>query len=462
MITLHMIDDVLIQSKILSLIPQSILDSKEIAGLRKKAKTTQHVIPAKVKVLLDWWRENVSYTHYPPDYNMAKILQNDNLLSGLSKEIYVVLFTALLRSLGFTARLVASFITIPRTFSKRNPFDDASSSSNLFPIQFFVDILDGQQQEEWITLDPITGNVDKDINIVNPTYVISLYRVDSQIIVKDTTRKFCEQWSKVVKDREEEWWEQTLWLFSPSNPTKQDKKETESLILKQVSEKMPNTMGGFLNHPLFALERHLKVNEGIYPKDKKSSVGVFKSELVYPRNLVKQLFTIENWKRKGRHIPDGTPPYKTSVSKGKQALVKDLYGEWQTVDFPRPRLDENGKIVKNQFGNIEVFNQFMIPLGCVHLHNNQLKNIAKSLDIDYAPAVVDFEHGKGRSFPVFDGIIVLEAHQEILLEALRQVRQSLDAKERAKREALVYQRWKGLIMGIVLKFRLDRDYAARK
>lgn len=43
-------------------------------------------------------------------------------------------------------------------------------------------------------------------------------------------------------------------------------------------------------------------------------------------------------------------------------------------------------------------------------------SVAKRLEIDYAPAMVDFEFKNGHSYPVFDGIVVCAEFKDAILE----------------------------------------------
>ena len=70
---------------------------------------------------------------------------------------------------------------------------------------------------------------------------------------------------------------------------------------------MPETMSGFKNHPLYALERHLRRDEVVHPL---VELGKFRGEPVYPRANVLSLKTAENWMRQGRKVREGCQPMK--------------------------------------------------------------------------------------------------------------------------------------------------------
>jgi xeroderma pigmentosum group C-complementing protein len=380
------------------------------------------------------------------------------MLNGISKELICVYFVSLLRAVQpqLDARLVISLTTFPRTLKAAKKLDE-----NKFPLEYCVDIL---IDNERICIDPTSGEIKESVKWKDPIYVIAIANSHYPpfFTIKDITRKFVERWSTVKSKRSEVFWQQCLWLFSSDKDigksTAEDE-ENKDLIALEANEKLPTSLSGFKNHPLFALERHLNANQAIYPKEKLHSVGVFKDELVFPRKLVHTLYSAENWKRKGRMIPQLASPYKAVVSKGKKESVKQLYGEWQTVDWERPSLLDDGSIPTNEYGNIEIFHDLMIPLKCAHILGDDACKAAQSLGIEFAKACVDFEHGRGRSFPLFNGIVV---HEEDLDSVLTAVKSNLEIgreKERVRKQTEIFQRWKKIIMGALLRERLRKDYA---
>jgi hypothetical protein len=70
---------------------------------------------------------------------------------------------------------------------------------------------------------------------------------------------------------------------------------------------MPTTISGFKDHPLYALERHLKRDEIIHPM---KDIGKFRGEPVFPRANVLPLKSAENWMRSGRKVRSGCQAMK--------------------------------------------------------------------------------------------------------------------------------------------------------
>ena len=51
------------------------------------------------------------------------------------------------------------------------------------------------------------------------------------------------------------------------------------------------------------------------------------------------------------------------------SLPLEIFGPWQTEDYVAPPA-ENGKVPRNEYGNVELFKPCMLPKGAVHLRRN--------------------------------------------------------------------------------------------
>lgn len=136
----------------------------------------------------------------------------------------------------------------------------------------------------------------------------------------------------------------------------------------------------------------------------------------------------------------------------------DLYGFWQTKEY-EPPYAYNGKVPRNEFGNVELFQARMLPHGCVHLKAMpNLNRVARKLNIDCVAAVVGFDAHGGFSHAVLDGWVVCEEHRDILVDAYRE--DEIEAHKRAieKSKERVLGNWKKLCQGLVIRERLRRKY----
>lgn len=53
----------------------------------------------------------------------------------------------------------------------------------------------------------------------------------------------------------------------------------------------------------------------------------------------------------------------------------------------------------------------------MHLRLPRLGQLCKQLGLDYAPAMTGFDSRGGRSFPMIEGVVVCQMHEELLIEA---------------------------------------------
>ncbi|KAI9315767.1 hypothetical protein BX666DRAFT_2019811 [Dichotomocladium elegans] len=429
------------------------------------------------------------------------------------------LFTAILRALSFEARLVVSLQPVPyRIPTKRSVEEDCDETDDMpaeklkFPLRTpRPQLQPGQELDEelklpkakpptvwtevynphtdrWICVDPIRGlydlpramqpsNGDRRINM---SCVLSFFPDGDGCI--DVTRRYTNNITKALRLREREltkrekdagmrsWWTLFYNCIQRKNWSRREIQEQEEMEKLETREPMPTSISAFNNHPLYALERHLKKFEVLHPK--KPILGHIKGETIYPRSCVKMVHTPETWMKKGRVIRSGEEPMKyvnaravTLEKKRIKELAKqeghDLqvacYGEWQTEAF-RPSPVINGIVPRNSYGRVDLFTADMLPKGGAHIPINGIAKIARKIGIDYAEAVVDFEFVRHRSVPVTNGIVIAQENKEMLMEAWDEYENAESNKAIEKHEKQVYERWRKLILGVLIKSRLDRDY----
>ncbi|KAG8981419.1 hypothetical protein FRB90_007271 [Tulasnella sp. 427] len=248
-----------------------------------------------------------------------------------------------------------------------------------------------------------------------------------------------------------------------------------------MTEGMPTSMSGFKNHPLYVLERHLRREQVVHPA---VTIGTFRGEPVFPRGNVVELKTAENWMRsEGREVRNGEQPMKMvkvrastvrrkrevevaimeMADRGRKSgdesgVMQGLYAEWQTKFYePPPVID--GKVPKNDFGNIDLYTPSMLPQGAVHLPYKGIAKIARRLGIDHAEAVTGFEFKQRRALPILTGIVVAEEQSEALLEAYWESELVAEEKERQKKQERVFKRWQKLVKGLRIRQRLLKEYS---
>ncbi|RJE18382.1 DNA repair protein [Aspergillus sclerotialis] len=261
-------------------------------------------------------------------------------------------------------------------------------------------------------LEPPSGD-----SLNSMSYVVAF---EEDVSAKDVTRRYTNAFNtKVHKLRVEstkggeEWWKKTMRFYEKPFADDRDINETAEMTSKTAGEPMPRSIQDFKTHPFYALERHLRRNEVIFPKRQTGTVAVGRSgsenqtqEPVYRRSDVHLVRSATGWYRLGRDIKMGEQPLKrVSAHPNKNAVIDvdeddmetaetALYAEFQTEPYKPPPV-VGGKVPKNAYGNLDVYMPSMIPPGGIHIRHPDATQAAKILGIDYSPAVTGFDF-KGR------------------------------------------------------------------
>ncbi|EPQ51119.1 Rad4-domain-containing protein [Gloeophyllum trabeum ATCC 11539] len=337
---------------------------------------------------------------------------------------------------------------------------------------------------------------------VTPRYATDFLSRVSLIQGAATTSSTAASGSSAADRRK--WWERIMGMVKRPYVLNRDEVEDEGFREVLRREGMPSSMAGFKGHEVFVLERHLKQTETIYPLEE---IGRFRGEPVYPRSNVVQLKTAENWMRNGRAVKAGEQPLKTikmrastinrrrelevfgggradngkgkeregigegleidldgdlpgQRTEGDEGIMQGLYAEFQTEVYKPPPV-VNGKIPKNDFGNIDLYVPSMLPEGAVHVPFKGAAKIARTLGFDYAEAVTGFEFRKRRATPIITGVVIAAEHEAALLEAYWEMERDAEEKRKAKRHDQALKRWTRLIQGLKIRERLKKQYANR-
>ena len=76
----------------------------------------------------------------------------------------------------------------------------------------------------------------------------------------------------------------------------------------------------------------------------------------------------------------------------------------------------------------------------------------------YAPCLLGFEGHGGNRAPNIRGIVVHVHNEDLLREASVEVQSKNIEDENEKRRREIYTRWKKLLVGVLTKDRLEREY----
>ncbi|EFQ98391.1 DNA repair protein rhp41 [Nannizzia gypsea CBS 118893] len=349
--------------------------------------------------------------------------------------------------------------------------DDVPAPDSLFPV-FWVEVFNHAMQK-WVCVDPlVTNTVGKPAlfeppasdNYNNMNYVIAF---NEDGFARDVTRRYTKSFnSKTRKARiestkdGEKWWNRTMQALELPFPEDRDQLEFGELTAKAASEGMPKSVQDFKNHPVYALEQHLRWNEVIYPKREIGKVGLSKLSLnkkapplesVYRRTDVHSVKSADGWYRQGRKVKAGEQPLKRVRARGQvrqhmsnsddEGHDTPMYAAYQTELYvPEPVID--GKVPRNEFGNIDVYIPSMVPQGGFHLRHPDAAEAAKILRIDYADAVVGFKFKKRHGTAVIDGIVAATEYRDALEAIILGIGYERQQTEETRRTMAALHMWK--------------------
>jgi xeroderma pigmentosum group C-complementing protein len=350
-----------------------------------------------------------------------------------------------------------------------------------FPV-YWVEVLDVAHQK-WQPVDALVTNTQWKPKSLEPpaadrsNYMVYAVAMEADGSAKDVTRRYVKAYnSKTRKMRVDgvnpshgtRWWRRAMLPFTKLWPTDVDQIEDNELALEESREPMPRNVADFKDHPVFALERHLRRHEVLVPDAVPAgTVGAGSRgplERIYRRQDVRLARSADKWYRLGREVRPGAEPVKIIPKpvRRKSAFADDDVNEDEGTDDPDkvglfgdavvggipiymfeqtdpyiPQPVIRGRIPKNKFGNIDVYVPSMVPQGGVHVMHERAARAAFILGIDYAPALTGFNFKGRRGTAVLHGVVVASEYEEAVLtvivglddldEELEQQRRSLKA-----------------------------------
>ncbi|KGL97150.1 DNA repair protein complementing XP-C cells, partial [Charadrius vociferus] len=332
-----------------------------------------------------------------------------------------------------------------------------------------------EREDKWVCVDCVHGNVGQpQLCFTYATKPLSyIVGFDSDGSVRDVTQRYDPVWMTTTRKSrvDPEWWEDTLQPYK-SPYVERDKKEENEFQVKLQDQPLPTAIGEYKNHPLYALKRHLLKYQAIYPESA-AVLGYCRGEAVYSRDCVHTLHSKDTWLKQARVVRIGEVPYKMvrgfsnqarkarlaePANRDKEDLA--LFGRWQTEEY-QPPIAVDGKVPRNEYGNVYLFLPSMLPIGCVQLRLPNLNRLARKLDIDCAQAITGFDFHGGYSHPVTDGYVVCEEYKEVLIAAWENEQAEIEKKEKEKREKRALGNWKLLTKGLLIRERLKQRYSVK-
>ena len=353
---------------------------------------------------------------------------------------------------------------------------------------------------KWVSIDALcTRSVNKPSQIEpplnDPTNALS-YAIafNEDGTAKDVTRRYARAFNaKTRKQRVEStedgvrWWERVMKMYQHPHArggrkSDADAIEDAELLQREQREGMPNNIQDFKYHPIYALERHLRRNEVIWPRHEAGKVNAGTSakprmESVFRRDHVHVVRSADKWFRLGREIKSGEEPLKyvepTRRARQREGSVEDedggegddLFGEGeprtglyafsQTVIYVPPPVVK-GKVPKNAYGNLDIYVPSMVPSCGVHVQHPDARTAAKIVGVDYADAVVGFKFQGRRGTAVTHGIIVAAEFQEAVEAVIEGLRCERESEVEMKKSLKTLRLWKRFLIGLRILDRVKR------
>ena len=355
-----------------------------------------------------------------------------------------------------------------------------------YPV-FWVEAFNTAHQK-WTPVDPIvTHTIGKPSKFEPPSsyaqnqmsYVIAF---EDDGVARDVTRRYTKAYNaKTRRHRVEgtengtQWLKKALRLFRRRGGTlDRDQTEDAELNQKEAREGLPANVQDFKDHPVYALERHLKRHEIIEPKREVGKVNAGtaakpRMEPVYRRSDVLVCRSADKWYRLGREVQEGEAPIKhvparnsrrgksmTPEAEAEEAAgagTTALYAYHQTEAYVAPPVVK-GKVPRNAFGNLDIYVPSMVPPGGTHIRHGLAQQSAKILRIDYADAVTGFQFKGRHGTAIIQGAVVASENAEAVEAVIEGLQNEALEEESLARSSMALRMWKRFLTGLRIKERV--------
>lgn len=350
-----------------------------------------------------------------------------------------------------------------------------------YPI-YWVEVLDAGHQK-WQPVDAVVTHTFWKPKALEPpitdkenslSYAVAF---DADGTAKDVTKRYAKAYTaktrklriETAMEGGDEWWRKTMKNFKSRYTDDLDEIEDNELAGAEAREPMPRNVQDFKDHPIYALERHLRRNEVLIRDATPSgTVGTGSKgplEKIYRRKDVRVGRTVDKWYRLGREVKPMEIPAKWLPKKAKRkgrswdedededeqgVAGTPLYTLDQT-ELYEPAPVRDGKVPKNKFGNIDVYVPSMVPRGGVHINHENARLAAHVIGVDYAPALTGFSFNGRQGTAVLSGVVVATESEDAtnaVIEGLADLEQEFE-EERRRLGAL--KMWRRMLMSLRIR-----------
>ncbi|KAI1768568.1 Rad4-domain-containing protein [Hypoxylon sp. FL1150] len=356
-----------------------------------------------------------------------------------------------------------------------------------YPV-YWVEVLD-EGHQKWQPADPlVTDSFWKPQKLEPPasdrencmTYVVAF---EADGTAKDVTRRYTKAYNAKTRKMRiesalstgERWWQRAVGTFWRGYTTDLDQIENNELTAIQMREPMPRNVADFKDHPIYALERHLRRNEVLVPGASASgTVGAGSTgplEKIYRRSDVRIARSREKWYRMGREVLPNEIPVKFLPKAKRQktnsfdddrdddpgeTVGTPIYTMDQTVQFKHPPVVD-GRVPKNRYGNLDLYVPSMVPEGGAYVADELAARASFILGIDYAPALTGFQFKGRQGTAVLHGAVVPAEHEEAVRAVIGGLHDQAAEFEKERRRREVFKAWRVFLMNLRVRQRLWAD-----
>ncbi|RYP45068.1 hypothetical protein DL768_008540 [Monosporascus sp. mg162] len=386
----------------------------------------------------------------------------------------------------------AAAFQVPTTYAASSSVETPPAPRRIrespFPV-YWVEVLD-EAHQKWQPVDPIvTQSFWRPHKLEPPasdrencmTYVVGF---EADGTAKDVTRRYAKAYNAKTRKMRiesasligEKWWRKALRAYSRGYATDLDQIESNELTATESREPMPRNVADFKDHPVYALERHLRRHEVLIPNATAAgTVGAGSRgplEKIYRRKDVRIARSREKWYRLGREVrPDEIPvkflPKRAKTKMDSSGDEEEGDGVGETVGTPIYTIDQtdlykappvvNGRIPKNRYGNLDVFVPSMVPQGGAYIADELGAQAAFILGVDYAPALTGFQFKGRQGTAVLHGVVVAAEHEEAVRVVITGLKDQEAEIEQERRTREVLRTWRMFLMNLRVRQRIWAD-----
>lgn len=365
-----------------------------------------------------------------------------------------------------------------------------------YPV-YWVEVLDAAHQK-WQPVDTLVTYTMFRANKLEPpaadrgnclSYVVAFEEDGSG---KDVTRRYAKAYNAktrrlrvdgplIPEDDGRKWWRKVMRRYKqPGARSDLDQIENNELSGMEAREPMPRNVADFKNHPVYALERHMRRHEVLaLDAPVVGTVGAGSKgplEKIYRRRDVRAGKSVDKWYRLGREIKPGEEPVKVlprrkrPQRRGRRAVDDDeddsssddpVLGPSPSKGIPIFTFDQTslyvpppvvaGRVPKNKFGNLDLYVPSMVPAGGAHISHSRAGHAAHILGVDYAPALTGFDWRGRKGTAVYNGVVVpAEAEEGVraVIDGFEDLEAMLEEEKRSRRALAT---WKRLLRGLRIR-----------